>query len=62
MTSSIMPTYSPADITFEYGKGVYLFSSDGRKYMDFGSGIAVSSVGHSHPQLVKAIQNQAGKV
>ena len=62
MTSSIMPTYSPADITFEYGKGVYLFSSDGRKYMDFGSGIAVSSVGHSHPHLVKAIQNQAGKV
>ena len=57
-----MPTYSPADITFEYGKGVYLFSSDGRKYMDFGSGIAVSSVGHSHPHLVKAIQNQAGKV
>ena len=62
MTSSIMPTYSPANITFEYGKGVYLFSSDGRKYMDFGSGIAVSSVGHSHPHLVKAIQNQAGKV
>jgi len=60
--SAIMPTYSPADIAFEYGKGIYLFSSEGKKYIDFGSGIAVSSLGHTHPHLVKAIQNQAGKV
>ena len=62
MISAIMPTYSPADIAFEYGKGIYLFSSEGKKYIDFGSGIAVSSLGHTHPHLVKAIQNQAGKV
>ena len=62
MISAIMPTYSPADIAFEYGKGIYLFSSEGKKYIDFGSGIAVSSLGHTHPHLVKAIQIQAGKV
>lgn len=62
MTSAIMPTYSPADISFEYGEGIYLFSSEGKKYLDFGSGIAVSSLGHAHPHLVKAIQEQAGKV
>ncbi len=62
MTSAIMPTYAPADIAFEHGEGVYLFSTDGKKYVDFGSGIAVSSLGHSHPHLVAAIQEQAGKV
>ena len=62
MTSSIMPTYAPADISFEYGEGVYLFTPEGKKYIDFSSGIAVNSVGHSHPHLVQAIQKQAGKV
>ncbi len=62
MTSAIMPTYAPADIAFEHGEGVYLYSTDGKKYVDFGSGIAVSSLGHSHPHLVAAIQEQAGKV
>jgi len=57
-----MPTYAPADIAFEHGEGVYLYSTDGKKYVDFGSGIAVSSLGHSHPHLVAAIQEQAGKV
>ena len=62
MTSAIMPTYAPADIAFEHGEGVYLYSTDGKKYVDFGSGIAVSALGHSHPHLVAAIQEQAGKV
>jgi acetylornithine/N-succinyldiaminopimelate aminotransferase len=62
VTSSIMPTYAPADISFEYGEGVYLFTPEGKKYIDFSSGIAVNSVGHSHPHLVQAIQKQAGKV
>jgi acetylornithine/N-succinyldiaminopimelate aminotransferase len=62
VTSAIMPTYAPADIAFEYGEGIYLFSSEGKKYIDFGSGIAVSSLGHTHPHLVQAIQKQAGKV
>ena len=62
MTSAIMPTYAPADISFDSGEGIYLFSPAGKKYIDFSSGIAVSSVGHSHPHLVQAIQKQAGKV
>ena len=62
MTSAIMPTYAPADIAFEQGDGVYLTSTEGKKYLDFGSGIAVSALGHSHPHLVAAIQEQAGKV
>lgn len=62
MTSAIMPTYAPADIAFEQGEGVYLFSTEGKKYLDFGTGIAVSALGHAHPHLVQAIQEQAGKV
>jgi acetylornithine/N-succinyldiaminopimelate aminotransferase len=57
-----MPTYAPADISFESGEGIYLFSPEGKKYVDFSSGIAVNSIGHSHPHLVQAIQKQAGKV
>lgn len=60
--SAIMSTYARADIAFEKGQGVYLFSAEGRKYLDFGSGIAVSALGHTHPHLIKAIQKQAGKV
>ena len=57
-----MPTYAPADIAFDHGKGVYLYSTEGKKYLDFGAGIAVSALGHSHPHLVEAIREQAGKV
>jgi acetylornithine/N-succinyldiaminopimelate aminotransferase len=57
-----MPTYAPADIAFERGEGVYLYSTEGKKYLDFGTGIAVSALGHAHPHLVAAIQEQAGKV
>ena len=62
MTSAIMPTYARADLAFEYGEGVYLFTKAGEKYIDFGSGIAVSSLGHAHPHLIKSIQEQAAKV
>ena len=62
MTSAIMPTYAPSDISFDYGEGIYLFSPEGKKYIDFGAGIAVSSLGHSHPHLIEAIRNQANKV
>jgi len=57
-----MPTYAPADIAFDHGEGVFLFATDGKKYLDFGAGIAVSALGHSHPHLVEAIREQAGKV
>ena len=60
--SSIMPTYGSPSISFERGEGVYLYSTEGKKYMDFCSGIAVSALGHGHPHLVNAIKDQAGKV
>jgi acetylornithine/N-succinyldiaminopimelate aminotransferase len=57
-----MPTYARADIAFERGEGVWLHADNGRRYLDFGGGIAVSSVGHSHPHLVKALTEQAQKL
>ncbi|WP_404381048.1 aspartate aminotransferase family protein [Caenispirillum salinarum] len=59
---ALMPTYARMDVAFERGEGAWLFDADGRKYLDFGTGIAVSALGHSHPRLVKAIQEQAAKV
>lgn len=46
-------------VCFEYGKGISLYSTDGKEYKDFMSGIAVSSLGHSHPKLVSALKEQA---
>lgn len=57
-----MPSYGRADIAFEKGDGPYLYASDGRKFLDFGSGVAVLSLGHNHPHLVEALVAQAGKV
>ncbi|MCH8196865.1 MAG: aminotransferase class III-fold pyridoxal phosphate-dependent enzyme, partial [Proteobacteria bacterium] len=56
-----MPTYASADLAFERGEGAYLFATDGRRYLDFASGIAVTGLGHSHPRLVAALNEQAGK-
>ena len=60
--SYIMPTYGKRKIEFVKGKGAYLFSSNNIKYLDFGSGIAVNSLGHCHSSLVKALQNQSTKL
>jgi acetylornithine/N-succinyldiaminopimelate aminotransferase len=57
-----MPVYARADIQFERGQGCYLFDSEGRRYLDFTSGIAVASLGHCHPGLVAALTEQANKV
>ena len=57
-----MPVYSRADIRLERGEGAYLFDTDGRPYLDFVSGIAVTSFGHCHPTLVAALTAQAHKV
>ena len=62
MISALMPTYNRADLAFERGEGAWLFTTDGRRFLDFGSGIAVSSLGHGNPHLVKAIADQAGRV
>ena len=62
MISALMPNFSRTDIAFEYGQGAWLFDTAGRRYLDFGAGIATSSLGHGHPHLVKAISEQAAKV
>ncbi len=62
MNQAVMPTYARAEIAFERGEGAYLYSTDGRRYLDFAAGIAVNSLGHSHPRLVEALQDQAGKL
>ena len=62
MIPAVMPVYSRADVQFERGQGGYLFDSEGRRYLDFASGIAVTSLGHCHPALVAALSEQANKV
>jgi acetylornithine/N-succinyldiaminopimelate aminotransferase len=58
----LMPTYNRADLAFEAGQGAFVWTADQRRYLDFGSGIATSSLGHAHPHLVQAIAEQAAKV
>ena len=62
MITPILPTYSRADVAFERGEGPWLIATTGERYLDFGSGIAVNSLGHSHPHLVKTLQEQAAKL
>ena len=62
MVTAVMPTYGQRDVAFERGEGAYLFDTEGRRYLDFGSGIAVTSLGHSHPALVRALNEQGTKL
>lgn len=62
MIPALMPTYNRADLAFERGEGAYVWTDAGRRFLDFGSGIATSSLGHGHPHLVKAIAEQAARV
>ena len=62
MVSVILPVFSPPDLAFEKGEGAWLVGSDGRRYLDFASGIAVTALGHGHPHLVKTLQEAATKV
>jgi acetylornithine/N-succinyldiaminopimelate aminotransferase len=59
---ALMPTYNRADLAFERGEGAWLWTAEGRRYLDFGAGIATSSLGHGHPHLTRAIAEQAAKV
>ena len=61
MNSPLLPNYNRADIAFDRGEGPYLFDAKGERYLDFGSGVAVSALGHAHPHLVAALQEQAAK-
>jgi acetylornithine/N-succinyldiaminopimelate aminotransferase len=57
-----MPTYARADLAFERGEGAWLIATDGERYLDFASGVAVNVLGHGHPHLVAALTEQASKL
>jgi acetylornithine/N-succinyldiaminopimelate aminotransferase len=59
---SLLPVYKRADTAFERGEGTVLWDTRGRRYLDFGSGIAVTGLGHCHPHLVAALQEQAARL
>ncbi len=62
MTAAVMATYDRFTIAFERGDGPWLIATDGRRYLDFGAGVAVTSLGHCHPHLVEALTDQAQKL
>ncbi|EAR49886.1 Acetylornithine Aminotransferase class-III [Oceanicola granulosus HTCC2516] len=62
MIPSILPTYNRAPLSFEKGAGSWLWTTDGRRFLDLGAGIAVNALGHAHPALVETLTEQAGKV
>jgi acetylornithine/N-succinyldiaminopimelate aminotransferase len=62
MITPVLPTYARADLEFVKGKGAWLTEADGSHFLDLASGIAVNSLGHAHPDLVKIIKSQAEKL
>jgi len=62
MIPALLSNYAPADLSFEKGEGAYLFGNDGRRYLDFFAGIAVTSLGHNNPKIVEAITKQASSL
>ena len=60
--SNLAKNYNRKKISFKRGRGSYLYSTDGKKYLDFVSGIAVNSLGHTHPKLVQTIRDQSKKL
>jgi acetylornithine/N-succinyldiaminopimelate aminotransferase len=60
--SAVMPTYARTDVMFDRGDGAWLYTADGRRFLDFGAGIAVTALGHAHPHLVAALKAQAEKL
>ena len=57
-----LPVFARYKIVLDHGDGVYVYDTHGKKYIDFLGGIAVNVLGHNHPQLVKAVAEQAGKM
>jgi len=57
----LFPNYAPLTIMPSHGKGARLWDTNGREYIDFAAGIAVSALGHAHPDLVEALHQQAQK-
>src|SRR6266567_3556391 len=61
-TSHLLPVFARVDLGFERGEGAWLIATDGERYLDFTSGVAVNALGHAHPHLVAALQEQATKL
>ena len=59
---SLLPVYRRHDLAFARGEGAWLYTTDGRRMLDFASGIAVTGLGHAHPHLLRTITEQAGKL
>ncbi len=62
VTSHLLPTYARVDLAFERGEGPWLYATNGDRYLDFTGGVAVNGLGHAHPHLVAALNEQASKV
>ena len=62
MFPALLPNFIRADLAFARGEGAWLWTEDGRQFLDFGAGIATNSIGHGHPHLVAVIAEQAAKV
>src|SRR6476620_4336407 len=58
----LLQTYNRYPVAFERGKGVFLFDFEGKRYLDFVSGLGVNALGHAHPRIVKTIRDQASKL
>jgi acetylornithine/N-succinyldiaminopimelate aminotransferase len=62
LSSHLLPTYARADVAFERGEGAWLISAKGERFLDFGSGVAVTVLGHAHPHLVETLAKQGREV
>ncbi|MCF3593120.1 aspartate aminotransferase family protein [Rhodobacteraceae bacterium LMO-12] len=62
MIPSVLPTYNRAALQFVKGEGSWLIEADGRRFLDFGSGIAVNALGHANPELTEVLNDQASKL
>ena len=60
--SHLLPVFARADVAFERGEGVWLIATNGERYLDFGSGVAVNALGHAHPHLVEVMTAQLSRV
>ena len=62
MTEPLMATYSRLPVAFVRGEGAWLWDSEGRRYLDAMSGVAVCGLGHAHPEVTAAVCEQAGRL
>src|SRR5438552_17129412 len=59
---NVIPSYGRFDIVLSHGAGSYVYDITGKRYLDFGGGIAVSSLGHAHPAMTEALVEQSRKL